>query len=215
MGIQLTSFRPGQHGFRFANSFTSVVYPPIPFSPGLPLDGLCGGMSFAALDYFFAGTPVPTHTTADYTGSGGVPPNGSRLWELILERHINSVGLTDGPIGVPITAGPLQLHLAPGDLYNPKRFLFFEVSDQPTVQAALANEVSNLPGALATGPVPLILVAQNSITESHQVVAVAFDDTVAPTEISLYDCRYPNTTCVLRYDAANGTCTLDAPGLPT
>jgi hypothetical protein len=34
MGLQLSSFRPEQHGFRFANSISSILYPPIPFSPG-------------------------------------------------------------------------------------------------------------------------------------------------------------------------------------
>ncbi len=71
MGLQLTSFRPEHHGFRFPNNFTSPVTLPISFAPSLPLPGLCGGMSFAALDYFFAGVPVPTHTTADYAGSVG------------------------------------------------------------------------------------------------------------------------------------------------
>jgi hypothetical protein len=103
----------------------------------------------------------------------------------------------------------------PDDLYSPKRFLFFEINDQATAQTALANEVSNLPSALAAGPVPLILIALGSITESHQVVAVAFDDSVTPNEIFLYDCRYPDATCVLRYDTASGACTLDAPASST
>ncbi len=52
-------FRPSLHGFRFTNHFTGS---PLPFSLGglekhlnLPNDfGLCGGMSFAAADFFLA-----------------------------------------------------------------------------------------------------------------------------------------------------------------
>jgi hypothetical protein len=214
--LELTAFRAETHGFRFANSFSTVVTPSIPLVSTVgPLDGLCGGMTFAALDYFAAGLPVPTHTSADFAASGGVPPDGSALWEAILRRHLNSVGLEASGVGVPLAVGPLQLSLVPGDPYNPVRFATLNFADPAQRRATLVTEIAALTPLITSGrPAALFLVKQGSIQDSHQVVATGYDDGVSPVEIYLYDCRYPTVSCTLRVDTAAGTCQLDAPGQP-
>jgi hypothetical protein len=48
-----TPFVPAVHGFHFVNTYINY------FVPGVTTSGRCGGMSYAALDFFFAGVPVP------------------------------------------------------------------------------------------------------------------------------------------------------------
>lgn len=86
-------FRPSAHGFAFGNS-----WPP---QPALTLDtplgripigdasgGLCGGMVFAALDYFHAGLPAPTK----------LPAAGEPLYKFIVSRLLTSWDLPRGPL---------------------------------------------------------------------------------------------------------------------
>ena len=60
-----TPFISVDHGFKFVNRFEvpfSVMFP-LPFVSPIDLDnviyGLCGGMCYGALDYFYAGKPIP------------------------------------------------------------------------------------------------------------------------------------------------------------
>ena len=53
-----TGFDPRAHGFHFANDFVDKVVT-IPGYGEVATDGRSGGMAFAALDYWFAGLPVP------------------------------------------------------------------------------------------------------------------------------------------------------------
>lgn len=66
-----TDFLPSRDGFRFGNSFGEVPYT-LPMLRDTPLNqkygnaksGLCGGMVFAALDYFLAGQRIPQQPMA-------------------------------------------------------------------------------------------------------------------------------------------------------
>src|SRR5262249_27597090 len=51
----LVPFSPAQHGFRFVNAFNNDFIPAL----DIRTNGLCGGMSYAALDYYFARMPIP------------------------------------------------------------------------------------------------------------------------------------------------------------
>lgn len=54
---KVTDFDPAKHGFAFANTFqTELVVQDI------RLGGLCGGMSYSALDYYFARAEAPKQT---------------------------------------------------------------------------------------------------------------------------------------------------------
>jgi hypothetical protein len=88
-------FLPSTHGFRFVNSFPvkflDQVTIPAPFGDyQLPLKnaayGLCGGMSFAAMDYYQAGIAIPTLTEA--------PVYGDVLFGYLRRRQLDSLSFT-------------------------------------------------------------------------------------------------------------------------
>jgi len=59
-----TAFTPQQHGLHFTNAFVNRVY-----VPGIGLIETlrrCGGMAYAALDYFWSRLPIPAHRTEDF-----------------------------------------------------------------------------------------------------------------------------------------------------
>lgn len=56
-GRKTTSFDPQKHGFVFANTFQTEL-----FLQDMRFGGLCGGMSYAALDYYFANQEAPKQT---------------------------------------------------------------------------------------------------------------------------------------------------------
>src|ERR1035441_122828 len=46
--MPMTNFSPAEHGFKFNNQFVNDFIPALDYRTG----GLCGGMSYAALDYY-------------------------------------------------------------------------------------------------------------------------------------------------------------------
>jgi hypothetical protein len=85
------SFVPSKNGFAFANSWPSepAVALSTPFGEidiGNADAGLCGGMVFAALDYWHAATASPTER----------PAAGSPLYAFIVRRLVDSWNLPAG-----------------------------------------------------------------------------------------------------------------------
>jgi hypothetical protein len=76
---KMTPFQPSIHGFKFNNNFTNDFIPQL----DIRTDGLCGGMSFSALDYYFAKVPVPTQPFR--------PANGTPLHSWLYDRQVNSI----------------------------------------------------------------------------------------------------------------------------
>lgn len=75
-----TPFKPAIHGFAFTNDFkNSAIGPPINFLTR----GLCGGMSYAVLDYYNASRTVPTQ---DYR-----PANNTSLQQYLYARQVSSL----------------------------------------------------------------------------------------------------------------------------
>jgi hypothetical protein len=52
----MTAFDPCRHGWHFNNDFANDRLFGV-----IPLTGLCGGMAYTSLDYYFLGMPIPTH----------------------------------------------------------------------------------------------------------------------------------------------------------
>jgi hypothetical protein len=88
----LAAFRPSLHGFAFVNSFSGS---PLPFSIGaleqrlnLPERfGLCGGMSFAAADFYLSGRSLRAEVTAS-----APPEQGTALYDYLYRRQRASLG---------------------------------------------------------------------------------------------------------------------------
>jgi hypothetical protein len=76
---KLTDFHPDKNGFNFGNGFKNDFIPAF----DIHTSGLCGGMSYAALDYFFSGVPVPVQPFA--------PANGTTLYNYLYNRQVASL----------------------------------------------------------------------------------------------------------------------------
>ena len=72
-----TGFDPHAHGFHFASDFVDKVVT-IPGYGEVATGGRSGGMAFAALDYWFAGLPVPSHRPEDFPD--GPSPTTAPAW---------------------------------------------------------------------------------------------------------------------------------------
>jgi hypothetical protein len=86
--VPRTGFDPRAHGFHFANDFVDKVVT-VPGYGEVATDGRSGGMAFAALDYWFAGLPVPSHRPGDFPDRA-VPEDGTRLADFIHKRLFDS-----------------------------------------------------------------------------------------------------------------------------
>src|SRR5215204_565778 len=86
--VPRTGFDPCAHGFHFANDFVDKVVT-VPGYGEVATDGRSGGMAFAALDYWFAGLPVPSHRPEDFLDRA-VPDDGTRLADFIHKRLFDS-----------------------------------------------------------------------------------------------------------------------------
>jgi hypothetical protein len=88
-------FLPSSSGFRFPNRFPHVPVRRIgvPGVVSIPIgdasDGLCGGMVFAARDYFEAGRPPPEDPSP--------PAEGTPLFRYVVDRLFDSFDLPAGP----------------------------------------------------------------------------------------------------------------------
>ena len=72
-----TGFRPEIHGFKFVNNFKNAL----PFD--IRTGGLCGGMVYSALDYYYARMPIPQQLYR--------PAERTPLQSYIYNRQLNSL----------------------------------------------------------------------------------------------------------------------------
>lgn len=171
----MKQFLPSRHGFHFENDFTEAPVIKIPLVFGQHIDignasgGLCGGMVFAALDFYIAGQPVPTDTTA--------PVPDSKLFKFLCQRLVNSF---DIPFGV------MQFYTwmsHSGSLIG--RTATFELP-------AICSHMETL-----ACPVPLGLILVESknpakLGDNHQVLAYDASVSADGAALRIYDPNYPD-----------------------
>lgn len=150
-----TSFAPRLHGFRFLNEFSNKAVGMI------PMHGACGGMSYAALDYFHAGQVVPPFAET--------PANSSVLGRYIWDRHWDST----------VRSWHATTHAA----------LSLGTSDEELAWRTRYVEWTKLRAAIDGGStVVLGLIGWGRATRAnHQVVAYGYSD--ASQSIYIYDNR--------------------------
>lgn len=181
----IAGFQPSTNGFRFANRF-----PPGPTLKIGPLDprwigigdaaaGLCGGMAWDVRDRFAIGRQIPTDADA--------PANGSTLFRELVRQQVRSLRwfLT-----------PLQFWWA--GVIGPERSL-------------RSTRESAWPGirrAIDTGRPPIVGLVRHrgavpwAMTESHQVVAFAYEAGDDAVTLRIYDPNWPGRDDVtLTFDA--------------
>jgi hypothetical protein len=182
-----TSFNVAVHGFHFANNFITSANR-IGSFPDLKFGGLCGGMSYASLDHYFANKPTPTQ---DF-----LPTIGSPLEAYIFDRQQDSVLRSAANLGrwAELLVNPFGWRN--GEFYG----------------WGIAERLSELRRSIDAGrPVPLGLKSAGG-NGDHQVVAVGYEvgryagNKGAYQEdicIILCDPNYPGREIFMRADPFN------------
>jgi hypothetical protein len=176
--VQKTTFVPASHAFRFANRFVNEVFsvrvPPFFRKRTITTDGRCGGMAFAALDYFHANAPIPELSAGDFPGAG-VPPDGHWLADYIYSRQMDTFKSRDAI-----------------------RFVHWTVrGDTRAMSRTLHNEIPKARTAIDKGtPVVLGLVGASGLTSvgkgNHQVVCYGYEErSPGITTLFIYDPNHP------------------------
>jgi hypothetical protein len=179
-----TAFQPEVHGFHFGNHFINQLAR-LPGGRRITSAGRCGGMSYAALDCFHAGRPIPSCTASDFQAT--VPPDGTALADYIWRRQIDSLLVATSVkflVWSFMPDGPL------GPLAGVSRWTW-------------ERELPRLRASIDAGrPAVLVLIQASGargMMLNHQVVAVGYDEEPAAgrAAIQLYDSNHPDQEAVL------------------
>ncbi len=183
----MTSFVPQVNGLKFVNRFefpnlSNISLPLIhsgPISLGEIVYGLCGGMCFAALDYFKAGITIPNIVNVNDINLG--------LFFYLWDRQLSSLSI-----------GVVEKIIA-----------WMLSDDQTLADKVTQDEVPKLRSSLdANQPAVLCLIRVRGFsnpTQNHQVTAIGYDldaDTNIMT-IYLYDPNHPGEEPTLSLNLTN------------
>ena len=178
--LKMTDFLPKKHGFNFSNSFKSTIGDAGSIS--FTFRGLCGGVSYAANDYFISKKNIPKQSYP--------PANGTPLHNYIYERQQNSfanlmkfVEMTPNPFGW--RDNEFFYWGLEGRLFELKR----KIDRNKTIPLGLFN-------------------VYNDPVKHHQVLAIGYDlagyegrkekdPNKKKVKIFIYDPNYPNKLSVL------------------
>jgi hypothetical protein len=175
-------FSPLPDGFLFTNSWPSApaVSVPTPFGSvgiGNAANGLCGGMVYAALDYWIAGKVPPPER----------PAPGTPLYQFIVHRLIDSwhvpagvaeyvlwMNLPDGDVGATVLGKPVVV----------QRGVAWRTIEQqwPLVKASID---AGIPAPLGVVTVKSTNVAD--LGKNHQVGAYAYSVSGTEVTVKVYD----------------------------
>jgi hypothetical protein len=195
-------FLPSTSGFRFPNSFPRVPVRRIgiPGVISLPIgdasNGLCGGMAFAARDYFEAGRPPPEEATA---------PGEGPLFDYLVRRLFDSFQLPLGPTRYLRLMSPL---LPDGETWWSRIVL----APHGRAWVMVREEWPKVRADVDAGhPSPLGLVRIRShdpfdLKVNHQVVAYGYVLSGSSLTLRVYDPNRPGRDDVtLSLDVADPT----------
>jgi hypothetical protein len=183
----MTSFTPTAHGFNFINEFKNLFISELNWTTG----GLCGGMVYAALDYFHARTPVPSQ---DY-----MPAEGTPFQSYLYNRQVDSINSNVDKWA--------ELGFNP---FGHRNREFFNWG----VQAG-SGRLGELRARIDLHhPVPLGLQTMGGEGERghHQVLALGYElgrykgdlgDNIEDFSIFVYDPNLPNRVMTLKPDVAH------------
>jgi hypothetical protein len=175
------SFIPSENGLKFPNRFLSLPFPKficrlLVLSRVLDakhdstvMHGLCGGICFVALDYFYATKIIPHLDTA--------PTPGTRFYKYLLKRQND-------------TYGRFYFHVF--------RFVHYScLSDRILCQKNLLEfkKIANLleEKPLALGIIYIHISQTRAIWSNHQVIATRFQDLGNYYRIRIYDPNHPGS----------------------
>lgn len=184
--MKKTAFDPTRDSFRFANQFQNVVN--LPLGTNVRTGGLCGGMAYAALDYFLAKRKIPQQ---DF-----LPAEGTPLQQYLYAREFTSLQSNADKWA--------EVMLNPGGARNSEFFNW-------GLQTTNGGRIEELRSFIDRGmPVPLGLKSNSG--GDHQVLAIGYDmgnytgdlgPNAANFKIFVYDSNHPGKTMTLVPDMAN------------
>lgn len=175
-------FAPALDGFSFTNSWPAApaVTVPTPFGPvgiGNAANGLCGGMVYAALDYWIAGQVPPRER----------PAPGTPLYKFIVRRLIDSwhvpAGIAEYFQWMNLPDADVSTSLLGRQVAVERGVAWRTIRQQwPLVKARIDSGV----------PAPLGIVAVKSanvadLGKNHQVGAYAYSLSGAEVTLNVYD----------------------------
>jgi hypothetical protein len=181
-----TPFNPASDGFKFANRFENIVVSEL----DITTSGLCGGMSYAALDYFFAGIPIPQQ---DY-----MPAEGTPLQRYLYDRQVTS--LTE------LADKWAEYGFNPGGARNRE---FFNWGLQAG-SGRLGELISYIDQAQPV-PLGLLTVEELAPQANHQVLAIGYElgryigdlgEHIEDLSIFICDPNFPEQVMTLKPDVA-------------
>jgi hypothetical protein len=179
-------FRPSRHGFAFANSWPpapaiSIRTPAGRVGIGNAALGLCGGMVFAALDYWQADREPP----------GDRPAPGAPLYRFIVRRLLQSWRLPAG-----VVRYYLGMLATDGDLAG--RTI---AREWPRIRALLDREQPATLGVVTVASANPFLLGHN-----HQVLGYSYHQAGADVTMLVYDPNSgPDDAVAIRFSTAAPT----------
>jgi hypothetical protein len=188
----IDGFLPSRNGFRFANRWPSgptvklgAIDPRWFFGVGDAAQGLCGGMALSARDMFENGLIAPTDTEPF--------ANGSARFQQIVRRQVQSLdwGL------VPFRYWELAA-FRPDPPTTVSRLLRREPPRVP----AIRREWPRIRAELDAGRLAVVGLIRHAganplqLTQNHQTLAFAYDETAERITIRIYDPNHPGDDTV-------------------
>jgi hypothetical protein len=179
---QATGFLPSRDGFAFRNTWPSVaaVSIPTPFGAigiGNSARGLCGGMVFAALDYWHASVPPPVRQ----------PPPGSPLYRFIVRRLVDSwhvpAGVAEYYQWMNLPDADTDISILGRTLVTQRGLSWRTIAQQwPQAQAAIDG---GQPAVL--GLVTVASANPANLVHNHQVLAYGYQADGPQVTVNVYD----------------------------
>ena len=153
--LKMTTFNPAIHNFKFANTFQGV-------DSSHRYGGLCGGMVYAALDYYYANMQIPQQTYA--------PSNRYPLHSFIYNRQANSAQESNADRWA-------ELGVNPGGIRNSEFFGW------GILMRNAGDRMNELKTMIDSGkPAPMGLFHSDEVERhgyykggDHQVLAIGYD----------------------------------------
>ena len=204
------------HGFKFPNTY-QIPHRIIPdkYIPdfitsgdiGFSTAGACGGMAFAALDYFYAHKLIPGYTDTPSNDNPLSKYIFQRLYDSLdisllgILRSLGSIVASTSPLGsvANLDAVPRYVYLTMAPTENSHTVAgYCTVGCFPGIRPLTDNEVSKATRILDQGrPVVLGLIRASSIGDiglNHQVVAYGYhyDKAYNGYTFNIWDNRFPN-----------------------
>ncbi len=195
--LHSTGFLPSRDAFRFTNKWGDAPYSlpplagtPLDFKYGNAANGLCGGMVFAARDYFEHGWLIP---------DGPQPPPGEQdpLFRYLVQRLFDSFDLDSVTLMIK-----LMDPIYPDTDENPLSALGL-ASGRAAVMAEI--EWPAIRDDIDSGhPSPMTLITIKSLLptdlgQCHQVLAYAYQVRGEDVELRVYDPNNPHDDVALRF----------------